>query len=432
MITIISGKPGSGKTYYAVYHMLKKHFTWDNTLKEYFPKGKVTIFTNIEDLRLQHQNLATILNDVPLEKFFTVDYQKKLIEKFGSLVYIIDEAQRFFHSKFSNPDVEFFFQYHRHLAVDIYLITQDVSLLSRRFVHLTEFIIQASPRSLQPGRFSYQRMAAGELVSRFTIRKSPSIFRLYSSFDQSSENKAPNYITRYLSLFGGLAFITLLLFYLFVTHWMHFSSHSRKASVSSLSKSQVSSVKKSSSKPSKASQISKVSKSYSPAALASDVEQPSSFPSVQQVVQYVPFLLPQWRSQGFSENNTDKYYFDWSKLQKLQISPHSAFIYDYQLNPYSVQDIHLLAVRGYYKCDSQYCYVYRPFYYHVQTSLSSVSPPSTRQVSASQAQSQSQTQTESPQPGLHRPIVSSTVYQHDSASGRSWVSPTVASPYYQP
>ena len=45
----ITGKPGSGKTFYAVHHLTAKYFEWNAVHKEFLPKFGVSLVTNIDD-----------------------------------------------------------------------------------------------------------------------------------------------------------------------------------------------------------------------------------------------------------------------------------------------------------------------------------------------------------------------------------------------
>src|SRR5262249_13314578 len=87
---------------------------------------------------------------------FSMAVQKEMA-KSHRLVYVIDEAQRFFHSGFRERDVFFFFQYHRHLGVDVYLITQDVKTLALELRNLSEYYVRAVRRTYSlAGEFRYR------------------------------------------------------------------------------------------------------------------------------------------------------------------------------------------------------------------------------------------------------------------------------------
>ena len=161
--------------------------------------------------------LDSILSSVPLEKFFTVDYWKKnIIKKFPRNVLLIDEAQKYFPKGFKNNDVLFFFQYHRHLGLDIYLITQDAKLISSRIYSLIEYEIRAFPRSFQPGRFVYSKRVMGENVGRLSLPKDNKVFSLYSSAMLSESEKPPNFVRNYAFIFVACLLVVIFSFYFFL------------------------------------------------------------------------------------------------------------------------------------------------------------------------------------------------------------------------
>lgn len=96
-IKVISGKPGSGKSYYAFYKLITENFTFDKTFYEWKIKNDVNIFTNIDGLKLNHFDLDLFIKQAGgINKFFTVDYQKILMETYPNIIYIIDESQKKF------------------------------------------------------------------------------------------------------------------------------------------------------------------------------------------------------------------------------------------------------------------------------------------------------------------------------------------------
>jgi len=96
MIYIVCGKPGSGKTFFAIKHLLNNYFYYDSKIKEYFQKMQVNIVSNIEELKLNHFVLDSMIKFCGgVDEFFTIDYQKKLVNKMGRIVYFVDEANKY-------------------------------------------------------------------------------------------------------------------------------------------------------------------------------------------------------------------------------------------------------------------------------------------------------------------------------------------------
>jgi len=229
-LKIIVGLPGSGKTYYAVNQVVLKYYKWDHDLDEWaFKSAKhPAIFSNIEDLSLDHINIDSYLkkHSITIEQFFTLDFQKKLTEKYKNLVYVIDEAQKYFPSRYYNVDVFYYFQYHRHLGHDIFLITQDVSSLPKQLVSLTEFYISATRSSFRlASEFRYKFISSGEVIGRKMLKTDKRIFALYSSFKIDSDVKTPRPIRRYALYFASLFIVVVFVFYFFVHSLFLSSAH---------------------------------------------------------------------------------------------------------------------------------------------------------------------------------------------------------------
>lgn len=77
---------------------------------------------------------------------------KQLLEladefKISNTLFIIDEAQNYFGDK--NDTLSWWLSYHRHLHQDIILITQNLSLIYRKFLTFGEFFYKAVPSSLR-------------------------------------------------------------------------------------------------------------------------------------------------------------------------------------------------------------------------------------------------------------------------------------------
>lgn len=203
-IKLITGIPGSGKSYYAVHHLLKNYFIWNESLQQYQPKEKITIITNIDSLTLDHINLDLAIKESgkTLYEFFTVPFQEKIQKKYPKIIYLLDEAQRFFPYRDKIPkETCFFFEYHRHLGVDVYIITQDKKLVSQNVTLLIENEIHAIRRSLSiMGEFRYLIKSGQEIQDRFTLRKDQKVFRVYKSMDKKEIEKVSNPFMKYIWL----------------------------------------------------------------------------------------------------------------------------------------------------------------------------------------------------------------------------------------
>ncbi len=191
MITLVEGNIGSGKTYFVVNEVLKKYFRFSETELKWIPRDDIefSLYSNIEGFHVAKDLNEVIKEAGGLEKFFTADFQKKFT-RLHKHVYVIDEVQQpgFFHRKFYNPDVFFFFQYHRHFGVDIYMITQDVNSVARDLQALPEYHIRAVRRSYAFAKeFRYNYMVGNDIFRRRTFKRD---LRVFSAFKSSCVNSS--------------------------------------------------------------------------------------------------------------------------------------------------------------------------------------------------------------------------------------------------
>jgi zona occludens toxin (predicted ATPase) len=126
---------------------------------------------------------------------------EKYTEKNGHTTVILDEAQRYFPTDFrdeksvkggANPEPScfYFFEYHRHIGVDIYLLGQLWSRFNPQIVNLCEYQIDAQKRTLSLGNeLSYKFMSGFDVIGSTRVLLDKKITALYHSVDSSSEHK---------------------------------------------------------------------------------------------------------------------------------------------------------------------------------------------------------------------------------------------------
>lgn len=194
-IRLITGVPGTGKTYLSLNILLEDYFKFNRKTKQYEKQKDVTVITNIDELKLDHINLNEAIKKSggSVEKFFSNTYQEKIHKKYKNVVYFIDECQQFFPTRFRNQEVFFFFEYHRHYGFDIYLITQDKFKITKEIALLAELEYRAVKRTLSLlGELKYNILSDREIINRKVLRPKKAIFDLYKSANVKETKKIKN------------------------------------------------------------------------------------------------------------------------------------------------------------------------------------------------------------------------------------------------
>jgi len=185
-ISIITGVPGSGKTYLAVSLLIDEFFIFSPDQKIYIPKNdKIKIVTNIDSLKLWHMKLEDAYKTVNVNnfnQFFTPEKQTEFHQQFPHVVYIIDEAQQYLDPYFRNANVVLYFDTHRHYGDTIYLISQSIFKISRSVTALCAQELRARTSSFSlTGEMLYNVYISGDIVAKKIIRPKKQIYDLYKS-----------------------------------------------------------------------------------------------------------------------------------------------------------------------------------------------------------------------------------------------------------
>lgn len=216
MLRIITGVPGSGKTFYSVNY-LKQFVKFDNVYRCLNIDPSVLLVTNIEDIKVQHVKFEDWLEGGMLNIDKTRQYM--IDRNYKRAIFIIDEAQRYF-AGLRDPDIFYFFEYHRHLGLDIFLIVQTPAALPRRLLDLCEFIIDALPRTYAIVGFRYNMndVKTGLTLERKMIRADQDVFKIYKSFESDETAKPKKLILmKWIFAVGSLVSVLLIAFILIKT-----------------------------------------------------------------------------------------------------------------------------------------------------------------------------------------------------------------------
>ena len=243
-IKVITGVPGSGKSFFAVKEVISKHFEWNDDFNQWVNKTGVTIISNINGLRLPHVRFKQYLREegIDYRRFFTVNYfDKILIPRFHKVVILLDEAQKMFPTNFKdvkgaedNPEELsnfYFFEYHRHLSSDVYIIGQLWTRFSPNIVNLSEYQIDAQRRSLSVvGEFKYFFRNGFEVYYKKTLKPDKKIFALYQSTDTEENKGGEIRPIRRLAIFIAVGFLCVFISGKYLIHRMTGSSHENHVS----------------------------------------------------------------------------------------------------------------------------------------------------------------------------------------------------------
>ena len=236
MITFLTGVPGSGKSYKAVFTIFN-NFSDNEKAKKDTKKEFENCYTNINEFKFD------LVHDVLYLDFDVLKIQlrqlhklykskatdEELIEKCKEFeiyksLFVIDEAHNYFDN--NDPVLIWWLSYHRHLYQDILLITQNLSLIFSKYKSFSEYFYRAKATtvSLNRNTFKYDvyinsRLAMNAKSHTEKLPKIPEVFELYQSGDKVD---SANILLRFL-------FMSLLaLLFVVVMAYLFFSSPAKE------------------------------------------------------------------------------------------------------------------------------------------------------------------------------------------------------------
>ncbi|QXE88538.1 hypothetical protein KP003_09125 [Geomonas nitrogeniifigens] len=234
MQKVITGPPRAGKTYWAVRHVLVTYFKWDNELFTWVPKSDKTpfILTNIDGLRIPHVNLDVFLKQqgCTLADFLTLDRVVPFIEKIGvPFVLLLDEAHGTFPFNFKDKGAGdpqkstlYFFGYHGHYPIDIYLITHSWTDLCPSIAQRAEYQIDAERRTLSAVgefRYFYLHPKTQEKLNTQVVKSDKKIHMMYLSSNGEHKTNEIKPIRKQLYIILALCVVSVFFFLKFMGHF---------------------------------------------------------------------------------------------------------------------------------------------------------------------------------------------------------------------
>lgn len=216
----ITGKIGSGKSYYAVNYLLKKYYDFIPELFDYVPKKNLIIVSNIRSLLLEHIDLQQELDKYDNEKDgLKAIFSETFVNKFPgcNIIYIIDECQKFFDRKYYDKEVFLFFQTCRHFGTDVLIITQDMASVAKEIRVLYENEIVCAPRSKRlKNVFRYTMVSGSDTVGTENIKFDRRVASYYTSFLSDEVVKPKSMLTKYVVIAVSLLSAVVISFIIFV------------------------------------------------------------------------------------------------------------------------------------------------------------------------------------------------------------------------
>lgn len=231
-ITYITGIPRSGKSYYAVYRLWdlfinpksknkneKIEFAYTNINKFKFDKNSKILPFDFNIFEMQLNELYRIYKMVDGKNDDLLIQKAKELKIYDAL-FIIDEAHNFLNDK-ENEILKWWLTYHGHLGHEIWLITQDLSLIATGYKSVAEFFYKAIPLSkrlftkkFRYTQYSSYKMYEKDFISSFNIPMIKEVFELYHS---GSLGNQKSLIHKFIYIFLLLVFILCVIFWFFIS-----------------------------------------------------------------------------------------------------------------------------------------------------------------------------------------------------------------------
>jgi len=234
MAVLIEGLQGSGKSYWASYRM---YYDGDKYYKIYTNLDGIVETDKIELLEFKSFMNGTLKElyeqqvemDLSFDECITILKEKEILPENASkdnrVLFVIDEAQNYFGKSVKlQPQLVWFITQHRHLFIELYLITQKYTLL-RDDYKLFNLSYKAYPpvRQFSKNKIKYEEFAGlsyppTNKVRSFTLPKEQKIFDMYVSGDKV---ESPNILKRFGVMFVFLLVFLVAIVYYFISNFIH-------------------------------------------------------------------------------------------------------------------------------------------------------------------------------------------------------------------
>lgn len=195
MITLITGTPGSGKSYEAVAHHILPALNSGRKVITNLPFN-INYYMKINPSF--DRNLFVLIQPTPdnLVPFSTpADFDDEWKDKNGvGPLYVVDEAHMAFPRGDKDKKMLEYFTMHRHTGADILLITQQLNQLRREISGLIELSYVLKKNTVLGSSKSYRKQTRdgtkGAVISTAIHRYDPKIFKFYQSYTLGGQAEA--------------------------------------------------------------------------------------------------------------------------------------------------------------------------------------------------------------------------------------------------
>lgn len=236
MIQYVTGLPGSGKTYYAVFYIII------NFLNDVFKKK----YKKYSLSKVKYKYCLTNVNELKYDKFddvYELDFEdfKKTIKqlymcykrgftdtelenevkdkKFFNTLIILDECHNYLNK--DDEALVWWLSYHRHFYQDIILITQDIPLVHKKYKAFSEFFYKARPasRKLFNTSMIYNKFTSYQMfkTQQADTKKLPLLKDVFNYYGSGDNNTQKSLVLHYLLLSLGIFAVLIIAGYLYIS-----------------------------------------------------------------------------------------------------------------------------------------------------------------------------------------------------------------------
>lgn len=217
MINLLLGRPGSGKSYEAVVFHVIETIKAGRMVITNLPLNLVAIGAFFPEAVNLIQVVTKSASGGPLPftsvNDFQFDWRGK--DDIGPL-FVIDECHKFFPSSGTSRAVLEWFAEHRHLGVDLLLITQTPKNISRPILDMVQVVYRVSNNRTLGHDKSYVRKVQdgikGAVISTSVRTYNPSYFQFYKSHTKSLSSVIEAQVQDIIPLWRKWPFIGAALF----------------------------------------------------------------------------------------------------------------------------------------------------------------------------------------------------------------------------